>query len=228
MPKKHTSRRRGSARERREHREARRGELLEAAHVAIRRHGAGASMEQVAAEAGVTKPILYRHVGGREALASALAERFVGELTARLEEVLGRPDVEPREMLTRALDAYFELIERETELYRFLVRRVGDEPGAAEVLAGVFGRIAEINVRVIGEEVREAGGDSGAAEPWGYGLVGMAHAVGDWWLERRTMPRERVVEYLVSMAWDGMRTAVTTGGTDAGREPGASEPGASG
>lgn len=192
---------------RRARREARRTELLDAAVDAIRRHGPDASMEQIAAEAGITKPILYRHVGGREEFVDALTDRFVGELIERLEAVLGRDRDDLRELIAAAFDTYLELIERETNLYRFLLRRVGSRPGAAEVLSTVVRQIASMDVQIIGERLREVGADSGAAEPWGYGLVGMVHAAGDWWLDQRTMPRERLVEYLVSLAWDGMAGA---------------------
>lgn len=165
-------------------------------------------MEQIARTAGVTKPILYRHVGGREEFVAALTDRFVGELVAHLEAALSDASAHPREMLARGIDAYLELIERENALYRFLLRHAG-EVGGGEVLARVVRQIAQSMVTLIGERVRDVGGDSGAAEPWGYGIVGMAHAVGDWWIEHRTMPRARVVEYLVALVWDGMGRAVS-------------------
>ncbi|MFC7511784.1 TetR/AcrR family transcriptional regulator [Streptomyces thermocarboxydus] len=44
----------------------RRRELLEAADRVVLRDGPGASMNAIAAEAGITKPILYRHFGDKE------------------------------------------------------------------------------------------------------------------------------------------------------------------
>jgi hypothetical protein len=43
--------------------------------------------------------------------------------------------------------------------------------------------------------------DSGAAEPWAHGIVGMVQNVSEWWLERRTMSRDAVVEYLTQIIW---------------------------
>jgi hypothetical protein len=60
--------------------------------------------------------------------------------------------------------------------------------------------------QAIGEGLRQRGLDSGAAEPWAYAIVGAVHLAGDWWLERRVMPRERLVEYLTALVWDGMNT----------------------
>lgn len=212
MPSRHSTprprrARRPSPDERLAHREARRAELLDAAVEAIRTHGPAASMEQIARAAGVTKPILYRHVGGREEFVAALTERFVAELVATLDAALARAGTDPRDLVRAGIDGYLGLIERETELYRFLLRHAG-EVGGGEVLARVIHRIGATTVSMIGERLRQVGGDSGAAEPWGYGIVGMVHATGDWWLEHRTMPRARLVEYLIALAWDGMGAAL--------------------
>src|SRR5436853_6569415 len=101
-------------------RAARRSELLDAASAAIRRDGAGVSMEALAAEAGVTKPILYKHFGDRDGLVAALAERFGGDLVAELEANLAR-DLPPEQLLRSTVDAYLAFIERDPHVYRFLV-----------------------------------------------------------------------------------------------------------
>ena len=66
-----------------ERKAARREELLEAAVRVIRQDGAGASMRAVAAEAGCTKPILYRHFGDKSGLYQAVADRYVVTADAR-------------------------------------------------------------------------------------------------------------------------------------------------
>lgn len=204
MSKKKRSRRRSSRDDQRSAgSQARREELLDAAVRAIRSEGPGVSMEQVAAAAGVTKPILYRHVGDRSALVNGLAERFVAELT---DELLGVLDVEadPRQTLVAMIDTYLQVVERDTDLYRFLVMHALADQEGAEKLVGVMEQIAQQVAVVIGEQLRAAGLDSGPAELWAQALVGMVHTAGDWWLDRRTLPRARVVEYLAQLVWDGM------------------------
>ncbi|MEY2458619.1 MAG: hypothetical protein QOG30_449, partial [Acidimicrobiaceae bacterium] len=46
--------------------------------------------------------------------------------------------------------------------------------------------------------------DSGPAEPWAFGIVGMVHLAGDWWLERRTMTRARLVDDITALLWTGL------------------------
>jgi AcrR family transcriptional regulator len=187
-----------------EEREARKAVLLDAAVDAIRRHGPDVSMEDLAKAAGVTKPILYRNFGHRDGLTSALAARFADGLQQTLLSAMaaGNP---PGETLVKTIDAYLEFVERDPEVYRFLVRRLlVNEQADADLSVGNFLRQVSNQVAlVLGEQLRAANLDSGGAEPLAYGLVGMVHAAGDWWLERRTMPRATLVDYLYRLLSDG-------------------------
>lgn len=184
-----------------ERRDARRSGFLAAATTVIRRDGAGASMEAIAREAGVTKPILYRVFGDRDGLLEAVGGVFADALVRDLAEALGR-DADPKAMLTRAIESYVALIDADLQMYRFLTERMSTV--TASPLGGFVEQIARSVAVTIGERLREAGADSGAAEPWAFGIVGMVHLAGDWWVERRTMPRERLVQYLVDLLWDGL------------------------
>ena len=178
----------------------RREELLDAAMAAVRRDGPTVSMEAIATEAGVTKPIVYRHFGDRSGLVAALASRFSDELMGALRTSLQQA-AEPRDLLVGTIDAYLAFVEREPNLYRFVVHHVDS---GAEELSGFVRQVAQEVAVVLGERLRQIGYDSGAAEPWAYGLVGMVHLAGDWWVERAAMPRARLVEYLTTMVWDGL------------------------
>ncbi len=202
-----------------EEREARRDALLDAAVGAIRKHGPDVSMEDLARAAGVTKPILYRNFGHRDGMTTALATRFATGLASTLESAMVAGNA-PRETLEKTIDAYLEFVERDPEVYRFLVRRLLDhEKTADELSVGNFLRQVSAQVAlVLGEQLRAANLDSGGAEPLAHGIVGMVHAAGDWWLERRTMPRARLVEYLVGLLWSGFEGA-GLGAADEGSTP---------
>ena len=188
-----------------EERRARRDELLDAAVDAIRRHGPHVSMEDLARQAGVTKPILYRNFGHRDGLTAALATRFADGLQHTLITAMGS-GTDARETLVKTIDAYLSFVERDPEVYRFLVRHLTASPdGDEELSVGNFLRQVGNQVAVVvGEQMRAAKVDSGGAEPLAHGIVGMVHAAGDWWLERQTMPKERVVQYVVDLLWGGM------------------------
>lgn len=185
-----------------EDRLARREELLDAAVTAIRRDGADVSMDDIAAEAGITKPILYSNFGDKAGLADALAQRFSTDLISRFAEVWARtPD--PRERVANSIDAWVGFIESDTHIYQFLSegsfgagRRLDERRLVAE--------LGTVVARAMGEWLREQGTDSGPAEPWAYGVLGMVHITTEWWLERRTLSRKDLVEYLTALLWTGL------------------------
>src|SRR4051812_12282832 len=180
-------------REREATRAARRAELLDAAVRVIRRDGPTPSMDAIAAEAGITKPILYRHFGDRGGLVAALASRFATELRDVLTGALSADD-DPRAVFVGTVDAYLAFVERDPHLYRFVAQRLdADSAASVEDFRRQVGRQVAV---VLGEQLRALGRDSGGAEPMAHGIVGLVHAAGDWWVERQTMPRARLVQYL--------------------------------
>ena len=158
-------------------------------------------MEAMATEAGITKPILYRHFGDRAGLVAAVAERFADALSTELDAAL-RTNTGPRDVLVQTIDAYLAFVERDPSLYRFVVRGVA--AGAADAIGDFMDQVGRRVAVVVGEQLRAAGQDSGGAEPIAHGIVGMVHAAGDWWVERQTMPRHRLVEYLTELLWSGL------------------------
>src|SRR5690242_16039559 len=106
-------------------REQRREELLDASIDLVRREGPLVSMEQIAAACGVTKPIVYRHFTDRDDLILSIAGRFLDEFIAEVSPALFREDAEPIELLVATTNAYLALIERDTNLYRFISVHAG-------------------------------------------------------------------------------------------------------
>ncbi|HVM09774.1 MAG TPA: TetR/AcrR family transcriptional regulator [Acidimicrobiales bacterium] len=189
-------------------RNARREELLDAALIAIRRLGPSASMNELAAEAGVTKPILYRHFGDRDGLVAALAARFTADLMGELQAALAQSadtTADPRSTVESTVDAFVRFLESDPDVYRLLVHRaVREQPGAAEALGGFLRQVGQAIALVLGEQLRAVGADSGGAEVLAHGIVGLVHSAGDWWLENPTMPRARLVAYVTDLLWGGL------------------------
>jgi AcrR family transcriptional regulator len=185
-------------------REERRVELLDAAERAIRRVGAHASMDELAAEAGITKPILYSHFGDKAGLATALAERVAAELNRTIAASLSRMR-DPSEMIAETIEAFCTFIQDEPELYRFLVHTALDHPTASgsKLVVDISQQVSV----VLGSALRQAGADSGAAEPWAYAIVGMALAGAGWWIERQSMSKRDLVGYLSQLLWTGLSGA---------------------
>lgn len=182
-------------------REERRQQLLHAAVDAIRTIGPNASMEQLAAQGGVTKPILYRHFGDREGLGRAIGEHYATVLFARLQGSLDATAA-PRDLLWRTVDTYLAFLEEEPQLYAFLSSGSGARPDLEEAGA-IVNAVARQVSAIISDRLLAAGLDTGGAEPFGFGIVGMVHQAGDWWIRTRTMSRSALTGYLTTLLWSG-------------------------
>jgi AcrR family transcriptional regulator len=158
-------------------------------------------MDHIAAEAGVAKPILYRHFGDKGELYRALVDRYVQELIGELRGAWS--ETSPRAQLSGAIDTYLAFIDREREAYRFLMHRAVGEPEARVAVSQFIAQVATEVAVLLGDDLRRFGVDSGAAEPWAHGIVGLVQLSGEWWLDHPTMSRAALVDYLVTLLWSG-------------------------
>lgn len=205
------------------HRQQRRKELVESTLHAIREHGASVGMDEIAASAGTSKTVFYRHFTDRSGLYRAIAER-VDELILRdVGTALGQQlrgttalstlDEDPRSLIAAAVGAYLHLVERDPEVYRFIVSAplVGAERSgnAAEAAADVTGRMALQMGELIAHALVDRGNDPAPARVWGLSLVGMVRAGADAWLDGQLgeLDRDGLTEQLTALAWGGARIA---------------------
>jgi AcrR family transcriptional regulator len=157
-------------------------------------------MDAVAAEAGVTKPVLYRYFSDKAALVQALGERGTELLFTRLLPALNSDG--PALARTReAIGAYFAVIDENPNLYWLLARRSAETADGVDPVQHDKEFIAAQLTAVIGDYLRVFGLDSGAAEPWAFGVTGLVQSTGEWWLQRRSMSRVHVVEYVTRLVW---------------------------
>lgn len=187
------------------HRRERRAELVEAAVRAIDRHGPDASIADMADEAGVSKPVLYRYFSDKQELIAAVGQHGAQLVLDRLMPTF-LLDVPVRERVSAGCDAYFSVIEEHPQVFLLLVRH---HSGSSDPLATGKATIAAALARAFGDRLRQLGVDAGGAEPWAEGLVGLGISTGEWWVTRQTMSRAAVSAYLASFvfhAFDGIVT----------------------
>lgn len=183
------------------HRDQRRRLFVDAALHVLDQDGPELLMEQVAAQAGVSKPVLYRYFGDKAELIDSLAERGSEYLRARLLPAIN-DDGPVLARISGAVGAYFAVIDEHPNLYWLIARR--EPAGPASGGAGVHPdkeSIANALTAVFGDYLRLFGLDSGAAEPWAHGVTGLVQSAGEWWLQRRSMSRAHVVEYVTRLIW---------------------------
>jgi AcrR family transcriptional regulator len=193
------------------HRVERREQLVDAAIRAIRKHGASVGMDEIAAEAGTSKTVVYRHFVDRAGLYRAVAgrvdERVVGNIAHSLERSTeARNARDARELIASTVDAYLALVESDTELYRFFVNRpTVDRPLTDDPIGTTMGHVTDQLTGLLQTSFNASHVDPARARVWAIALVGSVQAVADDWLTStdRT-PRPELVASLTELAWHGL------------------------
>ena len=87
-----------------------------------------------------------------------------------------------------------------------------DRPVENDPVADYSSMLGTYISRRLGDLMRQVGFDSGAAEPWGFGLVGLVRSAGEWWLERQSMSRQALADYLTALIWTGLAGGYASAG----------------
>jgi AcrR family transcriptional regulator len=159
------------------------------------------STEEIAARAGVSKPIVYEHFGGKEGLYAVVIDREMQRLLDLFTGALTAGD--PRELLEQAALALLTYIEDESDGFRILVR---DSPVASTsgTFSSLLNDIASQVEYILAGEFKARGYDPKLAGLYSQALVGMVALTGQWWLEARKPKRDEVAAQLVNLAWHGL------------------------
>ncbi|MFH8474777.1 TetR family transcriptional regulator [Streptomyces sp. NPDC018000] len=161
----------------------------------------GTSVEEIAARAGVSKPVVYEHFGGKEGLYAVVVDREMRQL---LDMVTGALTAgHPRELLEQAAFALLDYIETYTDGFRILVR---DSPVAQSTgtFASLISDIATQVEDILGLEFKARGFDPKLAPLYAQALVGMVALTGQWWVNARRPKKAEVAAHLVNLAWHGL------------------------
>jgi AcrR family transcriptional regulator len=159
------------------------------------------SIEEIASRAGVSKPVVYEHFGGKEGLYAVVIDREMQALMERITSTLTAGH--PRTMLEQAAMALLTYIEEETDGFRVLVR---DSPVPSQTgsFSSLLNDIASQVEYILAGEFERRGFEEKLSAMYSQMLVGMVVLTGNWWLEVQSPPRDVVVAHLVNLAWTGL------------------------
>ena len=162
----------------------------------------GTSVEEVASRAGVSKPVVYEHFGGKEGLYAVVVDREVQRLLVSFEAALTGDN--PKLLLEQATLALLTYIEDEANGFRILVREspVGLERGGG--FATIISDIASQVEHILALQFKKRGFETKLAGLYSQALVGMVALTGQWWLDNRKPKRDEVAAHLVNLAWNGL------------------------
>lgn len=162
----------------------------------------GATIEDIAAGAGVSKPVVYEHFGSKEALYTEVVDTEFDRLLAAITEALGA-DAGPRVLLERAAYSLLDYIENHTDGFRILVRDA--PPSQPEgTFSTLLSRIAADVEHILSKEFGSRGLSAEVGGMYAQMLVGMVAMTGQWWLDARTPDKATVAAHLVNLSWNGL------------------------
>ena len=156
------------------------------------------SMDEIAKQAGISKPMLYHYFGSKEGLYVAYVRQEGSRLLAGMRDATG-PDASPAERLWEGTLAFLGYVDEHRPGWALLYREAASQGGplAAEV-AELRARIATIVHRLLLSDAGAAEGEP--SEMLAHAFVGAGESVANWWLEHPEQPRENVAQLLVSLA----------------------------
>jgi AcrR family transcriptional regulator len=162
----------------------------------------GTSVEEIAATAGVSKPVVYEHFGGKEGLYAVVVDREIQTLLDAMTASLITP-APPRQVLEQAALQLLGYIETSSDGFRILVR---DSPvtGTTGGFASLISDVASQVEYILAGQFAARGFEARTAPLYAQMLVGMVALTGQFWLDHRKINKEEVAAHLVNLAWNGL------------------------
>jgi AcrR family transcriptional regulator len=180
----------------------RRHQLIDIARALFAERGYdGTSVEEVAQRAGVSKPVVYEHFGGKEGLYAVVVDREMSALLDGVTASLTNNQYRPRvEAVTLALLTY---IEERTDGYRVLIR---DSPPSLSpgTYSTLFNDAVSQVASILAGDFSRRGLDPELAPMYARALVGSVSMTAQWWMEAREPKKEVVAAHLVNLMWNGL------------------------
>jgi len=180
----------------------RREQLIRVARNLFAEHGVEAtSVEEIAATAGVSKPIVYEHFGSKDGLYAVVVDREVQRLETAINQALTTPGARYREIIERGALALLDYIDECPEGFRIISR---DSSAATGSFASILSDITMNAEDLLRPALEKRGFDPKLAGPFGQALVGLVAMAGQTWLETRTPSKDVLAAQLVNLAWNGL------------------------
>lgn len=192
----------GRKRRWREHKIARRAELVDGTIAAIRARGRDIGMDEIASEIGVSKTVLYRYFTDKGDLINATMSRYVESILAPNVYAAVGGNLDEFELTKVTITAYVETVASDPEIYLYVMANNGQ--GSADVVANSERMIAEFLGAILAQKMTGLNMEIGGAVPWSYGIVGCVQLATHWWISNESMSKEDLISYLTMMTWGGI------------------------
>jgi len=192
------------------HKVERRNELVDGTLEAIRRRGREVSMDEIAAEIGVSKTVLYRYFVDKNDLTTAVMMRFAQTtLIPNMAKALSS-NLDGYDLTREIIRVYVDTVASEPEPYRFVM---ANSSASKKVVADSERIIARMLAVVLRSRMQAAGMDTGGVEPWAFMIVGGVQLATHSWMSDPRMSRDELIDYLTMLSWSALCGIVEVAGS---------------
>jgi AcrR family transcriptional regulator len=160
-----------------------------------------ATLEEIAEQAGISRPILYSHFGDKQGIIEAVVNDEIARVQAVVTEAIANPGP-PREVLERGLRAFFGYVRENPDGHAVLTRDAPvhlSDSGLGVMLDGLASRVAEVIARAI----RGLGLVPAPAPIYANALIGLGAHVGRWWRDHPDVSLDTVTLHTTVFVWSG-------------------------
>jgi len=194
-----------------QHKVERRNELVDGTLEAIRHRGSNVSMDEIAAEIGVSKTVLYRYFVDKNDLTTAVMMRFAQ--TTLIPNMAGAlsSNLDGFDLTREIIRVYVETVANEPEPYRFVM--ANSSASKNKVIADSEQIIARMLAVVLRRRMQRAGMDTRGVEPWAYMIVGGVQLATHSWMSNPRMTSNELIDYLTMLCWNALCGIVEVGGS---------------
>jgi AcrR family transcriptional regulator len=174
---------------------------------------ADVTMDEIAAEVGVTKPLLYNYFGNKERLYIACMEQAGDSLIETVGAAIAGTD-SPGDALGAGVRAFFEFLDSDRAAWAVLFDETLPNSGeVAEKVASYRGQIVELVSQSLLAQLPEArrGSHRVEIEALSAALLGAAEELARWWLRTEAISAGEAAELLISTVEPGIRARAQKG-----------------
>jgi len=191
--------------------EERRAAILDAALLVFADRGYHASsIDDIARGGGISKALIYEHFASKQDLYAVLLEQHAGVLFSALSEAISEAGRSAPARLEVGFDAFYRFVEEHRGAWLMLFREATD-PEAVAVLDRITAEVTNFVASVIAEDpgarrtVDDAETREHGVQVIAQLLVGAVQSLATWWSDHQELPRERIVEMTMDVAWLGLQ-----------------------
>ena len=181
----------------------RRAQLIDVGRSVFARNGyEGTSVEEIARAAGVSKPIVYQHFGGKVGLHAVIVDREMEYVVQSVAVAIATGS--PRARFQGAVLAFLNYVKAHPDGFVVLTRDAPSTvgPGMNSVISDLGERIGVI----FEAEFEKAGMDPRVAPIYAHALIGMVTSTGQWWMDQSSnYPVDEVAAHVAALGWMGLR-----------------------